>query len=383
MIDIRKMTVAIVDDAENMCKLIRSMLKSLDIGASFLYGYNGREALEIVREHPVDLLIMDWNMPVMNGFEALSHIRESEKLRDLLVVMVTGEADREMVAAAAESDIDAYILKPLNKQSLGDKIRGVVDQANNPPPMVFHLKAARASKEAGNFDAAMAELKNAIKADPTSSKPWREMGILYFEKGDIASAEKCFLKASGMNRYDVFAFHYLGEIYLSRNDIDQAVRCYDQAMQVSPRNIGRGINFGKVLIKKRALDKATKVLERALALSGNDESLKEEVANFCMENDFPHYAMELYKSVLMKNSGRTDILMNLGIIMEGKGEHMEATKYFSEVEKRDPGNMKAKFHIAENYIAAQQPFRADKVLRAILEIDPGNDRAREMIRKIT
>lgn len=297
MIDIRNMTVAIVDDAENMCKLIRSMLKSLDIGGSFYYGYNGREALEIVREHPVDLLVMDWNMPIMDGFEALSFIRENEKLRDLLVVMVTGEADREMVAAAAESDIDAYILKPLNKQSLGDKIRDVVNHANNPPPMVSHLKAARASKEAGNFDAAMTELKNAMAADPTSSKPLREMGILYFERGDIPSAEKCLLKASGMNRYDVFAFHYLGEIYLSRNDIDQAVRCYDQAMQVSPRNIGRGINFGKALIKKRAFEKAAKVFDKALMLSGNDASLKEEVANFSMENGFPDYAVELYRSI--------------------------------------------------------------------------------------
>ncbi len=383
MIDIRDMTIAIVDDAENMCKLMRSMLKSIGIGGTFFTGYNGRDALEIVRENDIDLLVMDWNMPVMNGFEALGHIREDEKLRDMMVVMVTGEADSEMVAAAAESDIDAYILKPLNKQALGDKIRAVVDRANNPPPMIVHLKAARAFKESGDFSGAMNELKLALEADPTSSKPLREMGILYFQKGDTASAEKCLLKASGMNRYDVFAFHYLGEIYLRRNDIDGAVRCFDKAMQVSPRNIIRGVNFGKALVKKGVLERATTVFDKALALSGDDILLQEEIANFCMENKAPDYAVRLFQTILKRKPGRTDIMMKLGLVLENTGAHLEAIQYFSEIEKKAPDNMEAMFHLAQNYLAVNQPFRADKVLRSILDKDPENVRAREILKTIT
>lgn len=383
MIDIKNMTIAIVDDAENMCKMIRGMLKILEIGNTFYFGTNGKQALEIVREHVVDLLIMDWNMPVMDGLEALSHIREDENLRDLPVMMVTGEANREMVAEAAESDINAYILKPLNVQSLGNKIRSVVDDVNNPPPMFVHLKAARALKEADDFEGAMNELMNAMKADPNSSKPLREIGILYFESGDLVSAEEFLLKASEMNPYDVFAFNCLGELYLKKNDIDRAVLCFEQAMEVSPRNIARGINFGKALVKKKVLEKAEKVFDKALALSGNDTLLQEEVANFCMENDAPEYAIQLFKTILLKSSGRTDIMMNLGMILEKSGEHLEAAKYFSDVEKKEPENLEAKFHLADSYLAAEQPFRADQVLRNILKIDPENERAREIIKKIT
>lgn len=383
MINIKNMTIAIVDDAENMCKMIRGMLKILEIGDTFYYGTNGKQALDIVREHVVDLLIMDWNMPVMDGLEALSQIREDDNLRDLPVMMVTGEANREMVAEAAESDINAYILKPLNVQSLGDKIHAVVDKINNPPPMFVHLKAARALKEADDSEGAMNELINAMKSDQTSSKPLREIGILYFERGDLSSAEEFLLKASKMNPYDVFAFNCLGELYLKRNDIDRAVQCFEQAMEVSPRNITRGINFGKALVKKRVFEKAAKVFDKALALSDNDASLQEKVANFCMENDAQEYAVQLFKTILLKKSGRTDIMMNIGVILERTGEHLEAVKHFSEVEKKEPENLEAKFHLAENYIAAQQPFRADQVLSNILEIDPENDRAREMIKKIT
>lgn len=383
MIDIKNMTIAIVDDAEKMCKMIRGMLKILEIGNTFYYGANGKQALEIVREHVVDLLIMDWNMPVMDGLEALGYIREDENLRDLPVVMVTGEASREMVAAAGESDINAYILKPMNAKSLGDKIRDVVDRVNNPAPMFVHLKAARVLKEAGDLNGATNELENARKADPTSSKPLRELGILYFEQGDLASAEEFLLNASEMNPYDVFAFNCLGELYLKKNNIDRAVRCFEQAMQVSPRNITRGINFGKALVKKRILGKAAKVFDKALALSDNDASLQEEVADFCMENDAPEYAIQLFKAILLKESGRTDILMKLGVILERTNEHLEAAKYFLEAGKKESENMEFKFHLADCYLAVQQLFRAEQVLRNILEIDPENGRAREMIKKIT
>ena len=122
MIDLKRMSVLIADDMANMCRSIRSMLKVLNYGSVFRFATNGFEALTRLQNDPMDLAIVDWNMPNMTGSELLSHIREDRRYRDMPVVMVTAEANREIVAEAAESDIDAYILKPLTARALADKI---------------------------------------------------------------------------------------------------------------------------------------------------------------------------------------------------------------------------------------------------------------------
>ena len=98
MIQQEEMSVLIVDDIESMCKSIRGMLKVLRIGKKHRFACNGLEALKIIREVPVDLIVSDWNMPVMTGVEMLEQIREDPALRDIPVVMVTAEANREIVA---------------------------------------------------------------------------------------------------------------------------------------------------------------------------------------------------------------------------------------------------------------------------------------------
>ena len=76
MIDAAQMTVLIVDDMENMCKSIRGMLRVLGCGKKFHFTFNGHEALTLLKKEPIDLAIVDWNMPVMTGVELLNRIRE-------------------------------------------------------------------------------------------------------------------------------------------------------------------------------------------------------------------------------------------------------------------------------------------------------------------
>jgi len=139
-IDIKEMTVLIVDDAITMCESINNLMKRLGYGKEFFYANNGKDALKILRKEPIDFIMLDYHMPGMSGAEVLSEIRGDRDLRDLPVIMITGEVYRDYVAEAAESEIDAYILKPLNIKVLDQKVSFIVEKANNPPPMIYHLK---------------------------------------------------------------------------------------------------------------------------------------------------------------------------------------------------------------------------------------------------
>jgi CheY-like chemotaxis protein len=382
MIQPEEMSILIVDDIESMCKSIKGMLKVLRFGKKIRYAANGLEAWKTLQEVPADLLIVDWNMPVMNGLELLERVRESPQLRDIPVVMVTAAANSDIVAEAAESDIDAYILKPLTVKSLGDRIGAVIERANNPPPMFSHLKKARLLKEEGKIDEAIEETKLAIQADRLSSKPLRELGLLCYEKGALQEAEKWLLRAASMNKLDVFAFHHLGEICLQRNDIDSAAKWFEKAMSVSPRHVSRGIYFGKVLLQKGMLERAETVLEQAFELAGEDRRpLKDEIIEFSLEQKAYPYALKLLHQELKCSPDRVEILMRMGTAYEKMEEPLSAIKYFSRADEVEGNNIELKLRIAENYLKIGQMLRADQVLGDVLMLEPGNEKALQMRKK--
>ncbi len=381
MIDIENMNVLIVDDMESMRKSVRGMLKVINYGKNFRYAGNGVEALKVLKEGDTDLAIIDWNMPVMSGVELLGQVRENRDLRYLPVVMITAEAERGIVAEAAETDIDAYLLKPLTVRALEEKIRMVIEKTNNPSPMIRYLRKSRILEEAGNMDAAINEAKLALNEDPLSSKPIRELGILYYKKNDFETAEKCFLKAAKMNKLDVFAFHYLGEINLKRDNIDKASDYFNKAMKISPRHVTRGIYFGKVLVKKGMIKKAINVFERIFEISKESLSLREEIANYCLERGLYNYAISLMEFILKSIPGRDDLLFKLGIANESVDNPNNALNYFLAAEKKDKNNINIKMHIAKNYLKVDQSIRADHVIRTILKIEPNNEEAKELLRQ--
>ena len=382
VIDPSRMTVLIVDDMESMCKSIRGLMKVLNYGKQFYYSHDGVEAWNLLQKEPVDIAIVDWNMPNMTGVELLSLIREDRRLRDIPVVMVTVEANREIVAEAAESHIDAYILKPLTARALADKVASVLDKANNPPPMFFHLKRARDYEEVGDVDAAISEVMKAMEADPQSSRPLRELGYLYFKKNDMENAENWLLKAAKMNKLDVFAFHCLGEIYLKRNDIDRAFKYLEKAMNISPRHVSRGLEFGKVLMKKNMTKKALSVFERTIQLSTSPLGMQEEVADICMENKEFNYAAKLLGFVLQASPKRYDLMKKIGIANAAMNNHREALSFYIEAGKRDKENIDLKLSTAKSYISIGQVLRAEKLLKAVLKDDAENEEAKELLSKM-
>lgn len=381
MIDISEMTVLIVDDMPNMITTIRSMMKVLKYGKTFLSAASGAEAWRILKKEPLDMAILDYHMPGMSGAELLSRIREDRDLRDLPVVMVTAQANREFVAEAAESEIDAYILKPATVKVLGDKILTVIENANNPSPMVFHLKEAKRFEENGDMDAAIEEGELAVDANPTSSRPPRELGYYYFKKGDLKEAEKWLLKAARMNSLDVFAFHYLGELYLKVNDIESASQYFEKAMSINPRHVTRAIYFGTTLLERKMLQEAVQVFEKALNVSGNDLKLREEIAGLCIEKGAKEYGAKLLESMLRTESKRTDLLFLLGVTLEELGQNSKALTYLTRAEKDDRKNHDIKIHLARVYLALGKTIRAEKPLREILEVNPKNKEALGLLKQ--
>ena len=381
MIDIHEMSVLIVDDAQPMCKALQKMLRVIGYGKKFFLANNGKDALRILEKETIDLILLDYNMPVMNGAETIGHIRENRKLRDIPAIMITAEAYKEFVTEVGESGVDAYLLKPLTIKLLEEKISLVIEKANNPSPMIYHLKQARNFKDEGDMDSAIKEASLAMAADPNSSRPMRDLGYYHFKNGDLKTAETFLLKAAKMNNLDVFAFHYLGELYFKCNDIKKAQHYFGKAMEISPRHIDRGITFGKVLVQMKMNSRAAQVFDKALSLSGSTLELKEEIADFCSKEGVLEYSLKILKSILKEQPDRKGIYLKLGKISEKNGDIADAVTYLINGENVEKENMDIKIQLAKCYLTLKKPVFAEKALNRALEIDPDNPSVRALLVK--
>ena len=118
------MPVLVVDDYNTMIRILRNLLKQLgfqDIDDAA----DGTAALAKMRLKHYGLVISDWNMEPMTGYELLRHVRADENLRAMPFIMVTAESKTENVIAAKKAGVNNYIVKPFNAQTLKTKIEGV------------------------------------------------------------------------------------------------------------------------------------------------------------------------------------------------------------------------------------------------------------------
>ncbi len=118
------MKILIVDDFSTMRRIVRNLLKQLSFN-NVDEAEDGTVALEKIKSGSYDFVITDWNMPNMNGLELLKAIRSDDALKDLPVLLITAEAEKENVILAAQAGVNDYIVKPFTGDVLQQKINRI------------------------------------------------------------------------------------------------------------------------------------------------------------------------------------------------------------------------------------------------------------------
>jgi len=118
------MPVLVVDDYSTMVRIIRNLLRQLGF-ADIDDAGDGAAALAKMQAKRYGLVISDWNMEPMTGFELLREVRANPSLEQTPFIMVTAESKTENVVAARKAGVNNYIVKPFNAQTLKAKIEAV------------------------------------------------------------------------------------------------------------------------------------------------------------------------------------------------------------------------------------------------------------------
>ena len=124
----KNMNVLIVDDYRPMLRIIRNLLKQFDFN-NVDEATDGTEALAKLRAGNFGLVISDWNMAPMTGLDLLKEVRADARLKDTPFIMITAESKTENVVAAKAAGVSNYIVKPVNAETLREKIEKVLVHA--------------------------------------------------------------------------------------------------------------------------------------------------------------------------------------------------------------------------------------------------------------
>lgn len=114
--------VLVVDDSSTMRRIISKILKKMDITEIF-QASDGVDALNLLSSNSVDLILLDWNMPRMNGLGLVKNLRENSKFNSTSIIMVTTEAERSSVVEAVKAGANNYLAKPFTPDALITKIK--------------------------------------------------------------------------------------------------------------------------------------------------------------------------------------------------------------------------------------------------------------------
>jgi two-component system chemotaxis response regulator CheY len=122
-----KMKVLVVDDFSTMRRIVKNLLKQIGF-ASVDEAEDGAQALTKLKGGDYGFIVSDWNMPNMDGLSMLKKIREDDELKEIPILMVTAEAEKEKVITAIQAGVNNYIVKPFTGEVLKEKIDKIFEK---------------------------------------------------------------------------------------------------------------------------------------------------------------------------------------------------------------------------------------------------------------
>lgn len=122
-----KMKILVVDDFSTMRRIVKNLLRQLGY-ENIEEAEDGAQAFSKLKNGGYGFVVSDWNMPNMDGLEMLKKVRSDPELKDLPILMVTAEAEKEKVITAIQAGVNNYIVKPFTGEILKEKMDKVFER---------------------------------------------------------------------------------------------------------------------------------------------------------------------------------------------------------------------------------------------------------------
>jgi tetratricopeptide (TPR) repeat protein len=377
------LSVLVVDDMPGIRRMLRQMLVLLGFGGLVGEANDGVEAWEILRDIPYDVIICDINMPRMNGLELLRLLRSSPRYETTPFLMITGEVSEEIVAVAAESEVDSYLLKPFQTASLENRLSEIIKKKLHPSggEAIFHQ--AQKLKLAGQVDEALRLLAKLTKPPyKRQAKTFNLAGECFQILGDHLQAAEYYAQALEINPKYLKTYQNLSALLESQGRLEEARHYLEQAQALSPLNTERLYHLGQLCLHSGNTEQAQTYLHQCLKSGHNfSNSQRQEAAETFLQAGLAADAEKLFTQSLQEDPRNIHLYNRLGIALRQQQKHQEALECYDKALKMDPRNEKIYFNIGILYFDLGDQQRSLDAFRKALKLRPNFPEARNFIKQ--
>lgn len=368
----------VVDDIANVRMIIRDMLRYLGY-PNVTEAEDGVAGWNKLTSQKIDVAIVDWNMPRMNGIDLLRKARSQSELADIPFIIISGEVGDETIAEAAETEVDAYIIKPFVAATLDEKIIAVLNRVRNPQPIDLQLKQIYACGRERQFNRALGELKKTMLLYPRDPRVFLAFARIYKEMGLHEESEKAFKRTLYFEPKFVKAYDGLADLYRQTGDEKKLIGTLREGLAVSPKNASRQAEFGKACLESGLTDEAKKAFNQALKAEPNNTSVQHEMAEVLMAKGMEREATLFFQAASRANPDDLHTYNRLGIAFRKQGRYEEAFGEYKKALLISPNDENLCYNLGRAYYEIGRNTEALGQFRRALEINPEMAAAREMV----
>ncbi len=376
----KNMTVLVVEDILSARETVIHMLRALGF-SRFLEAENGGQALEYVVRDAPGLIISDWNMPVMNGFDLLRKVRSMEGGGRIPFIFLTSKYESEDIALASEGGASAYMVKPVTIKGISEALETVFssDFEKDFEKLQSEVRELCVS---GQQDKADDLLRRFEILHPDHFPRIRlERVHLLMEISELEAAERELCEILTANPLFTKAWETLANLQSRLGKWEQALGAANRMITISPNNARNYIVRGTINLHQEELREARKNFMTALNIDRKNEQLKQDIWNAYVNLDMVDEVQRDFGAYIF-SSLTCDTLNNMAVAYRRKGELSRAIEIYRTALGKEPDNPKILFNAAVAYVNRKQHMKAKELLARALGNDPGFEQARTLLDKI-
>ena len=377
------LNVLVVDDVPGIRRMLRQMLIMLGVNGRIGEANDGMEALDILQDISYDVVVCDINMPRMNGLELLRVMRANPRFETTPFLMITGEVSEDVVAVAAESEVDSYLLKPFQAIALESRLLEIIRKKLRPSGGEGMFLQAQKLKAAGQPDQALTLLDKLLKPPyRKQAKTLNLAGECLQVLGDHLQAEEYYHQAREINPKYLKTYQNLAMLMESNGRLDEARQYLEEAHSLSPLNTERLFHLGQICLQTGEQEQAQGYLQKCLKNGHSfSNSHRQDAAEIYLEAGMSAEAEKLFSDSLKEDPQNIQLYNRLGIALRQQQKHQEALDCYHKALKVDPTSDKIYYNLGILYFDLGEREKSLDAFRQALKIRPNFPEARDFLRE--
>jgi two-component system chemotaxis response regulator CheY len=313
-----RIPILLVEDQALMRKAFKRILEPTHL-FTIQESQSPKDAIQYLRNHAIDLVILDLYLSKGSGIEVLNYIRSRPIANDIPVIFVTGEASRDDIVHAIELGVNDYLIKPFEPQDLILKIKQVLGRYIDPPERLKQLRSAEADLIRGNTANAHAAFVTLYEQDPESPRVIVGLAQAESRLGQTGKAKELIERAIRISDMCFPAYALMADLLILEGKKHEAIEFLLRELSLNGKRVGRRVQLADLYFELHDYRAGLEQMRLALIDFPNDESLLLKTAQLnmdCGDNDKAlHYFLKTRRNVprsSMALRGISEVCLKLG-----------------------------------------------------------------------